>query len=83
MQSPSRRRSDKQVTGGFCKRFGAAAVHRKYATVEQVKAAILEQLDDDLNGREHRRLGSILFDKGWITKAQIEAVLQEIRKEVG
>ncbi len=83
MQSRSRRRSDKQVNGGFCKRFGSVAFRKKCATAEQVKAAILEQLDDDLNGREHRLLGFILSDKGWITEAQIEAVLLEVRRAVG
>jgi hypothetical protein len=82
MNAHHRRRSDKQVTSDFCRRFGAVAVHRKYATADQVKAAIMEQLDDDINGREHRLLGSILYDKGWITDDQIEAVLLEIRKSI-
>jgi len=71
------------MTCKFCKRFGAVAAQKKYATVDQVKAAILEQLDDDMNGREHRLLGSILYDKGWITEGQIEAVLLEVRKAGG
>lgn len=75
-----RRKSDKQVTGDFCRRFGAIAVHKKFSTAEQVKSAIMEQLEDDMSGREHRLLGSILYDKGWITEDQIEAVLRELKK---
>jgi hypothetical protein len=82
MEIRHRRKSDKQVTGDFCKRFGAVAVHKKFSTAEQVKTAIMEQLDDDINGREHRLLGTILFDKGWITEDQIEAVLMEIKKTI-
>jgi len=45
-----------------------------------VKSAIMEQVEDDLNGREHRLLGSILHDRGLITENQIETVLLELRK---
>jgi hypothetical protein len=80
MRIPRRRRSDKHDTGESCRRFGTVAVNRKFATIEQVRSAILEQLEDDVNGREHRLLGSILYDKGWISEEQIEAILKEIRK---
>ncbi len=80
MNIRNRRKSDKQVTSDFCKRFGAIAVHKKFCTAEQVKSAIMEQFDDDIGGKEHRLLGSILYDKGWITEDQIEAVLVEVRK---
>ncbi len=82
MQSHHRRRSDKRLTGEVCRRFGAIAVRLKYCSVEQVKAAITEQLEDNINGREHRLLGSILYDKGWISEGQIEAVLLELRKTI-
>ncbi len=83
MRSHNRRKSDKRdVTDDFCKRFGAVAVHRKYCTGEQVKTAIAEQLEDDINGREHRLLGSILYDKGWITEEQIEAVIVALKKTI-
>ena len=45
-----------------------------------VKAAVNEQIDDDINGREHRLLGTILYDNGFITEYQIEVVLQELKK---
>ncbi len=77
-----RRRSDKPVTDAACRRFGAIAVHLKFCTVEQVKSAMTEQLEDNINGREHRLLGSILYDKGWISETQIETVLLELRNAI-
>ncbi len=67
------------MTDAGCRRFGAIAVHLQFCTVEQVKSAMTEQLEDNINGREHRLLGSILYDKGWISESQIEAVLLELR----
>lgn len=82
MNTPKRRKSDNKVTGEFCERFGAIAVRMGFVTLEQVKAAISEQVDDDINGREHRLIGSIFYDHGWITEGQIEAVLLELRKSL-
>lgn len=75
-----RRKNDRNVAGEFCQRFGVAAAHRGFVTLEQVKQAMAEQIDDDMNGREHRLLGSILYDRGWLTEDQIEMVLIEIKK---
>jgi hypothetical protein len=77
-----RRKSDNQVTGDFCQRFGTIAVRKGFVTPEEVKRAIIEQLDDNISGREHRLLGSILFGNGLITEVQIEAVLQELKKTI-
>jgi hypothetical protein len=80
MAQPKRRKHDEDVTGYFCHRFGAIAVHKGFVTIDEVKAAIMEQVEDDLNGREHRILGIILHDRGLITENQIETVLLELRK---
>ena len=80
MVRPNRRKSDATVTGEHCQRFGAIAVRKGFVSIEDVKAAVNEQIDDDINGREHRLLGTILYDKGVITEYQIEVVLQELKK---
>jgi hypothetical protein len=80
MEHPRRRKGDEGVTGEFCNRFGAVAVNKGLVTVGELKAAIMEQIDDDVNGREHRLLGSILYEKGLITEGQIEDVLLELKK---
>lgn len=81
MEYQKRRKRD-QVTGEFCQRFGAVAVHKGFVTLDQVKLAMNEQIDDDLNGREHRLLGTILVDHGWLSDHQIEAVLLELRRSL-
>lgn len=79
MRNPRRRKNDAAVAGDFCRRFGAIAVHKGFVTGDQVKIALTEQVDDNLQGREHRLLGSILFDRGWITEQQIEQILVTLR----
>lgn len=61
----------------YCRRFGQVAVERGFITPEQLKEALAEQVDDDLNKKRHRLLGEILFDKNWMTANQVEAVLDE------
>jgi hypothetical protein len=52
-----------------------------FITLEQLKEAINEQIDDDLANRPHRFLGEILFAKEWITREQIDIILDELYKE--
>jgi len=80
MDPRKRRKSDNDVTGDICHRFGAIAVHKRFITLDQLKTAVLIQVDDDVNGREHRLLGTILFDRGLLTEDQIDAVLQDLKK---
>ncbi|MEW6666526.1 MAG: hypothetical protein AB1512_15050 [Thermodesulfobacteriota bacterium] len=65
-------------TREWCFRFGNIAVKRGFVTKEQVKQALLEQIDDDLNDRPHRLIGEILFVKDWITWEQMDVVLKEL-----
>jgi hypothetical protein len=80
MEERRKKKKDEGVTGEFCERFGAVAVHKGFSTIEQVKQAIAEQIDDDVQGREHRLIGTILYQNGWITEEQIELVLRDLRK---
>jgi hypothetical protein len=80
MDPQKRRKSDDGVTSEICHRFGAIAVHKGFITLDELKTAVLIQVDDDVNGREHRLLGSILFDRGLITEDQIDTVLLELKK---
>jgi hypothetical protein len=80
MVHPKRRKTDAPLTGDYCQRFGAIAVRKGFVSIEEVKSAISEQIDDNINGREHRLLGTILYDNGFITEDQIEIVLQELAK---
>lgn len=80
METLKRRKNDVDVTSGLCRRFGAIAVRKGFVTIDEMKAAIMEQIDDNISGREHRLLGSILFSKGLITESQIEIVLLELKQ---
>ncbi len=59
-------------------RFGIIAVYRKHITLDQVKHALAEQVEDNVMGRPHRRLGEILKKHGWIKEAQRESILKEM-----
>jgi hypothetical protein len=61
-----------------CRRFASIAVERGFITAEQAKAALAQQMDEDLANRPHRVLGAILMDKGWITPERIDVVLNEL-----
>ena len=82
MVHPKRRKTDAMVTGDHCQRFGEIAVQKGFVSLEEVKSAIGEQIDDDVNGREHRLLGTILYDNGFITEYQVDVVLQELKKNL-
>jgi len=80
MDLPNREKCDDDVTSDLCRRFGSIAVKKGFVTIEELNAAVMEQIDDDARGCEHRLLGSILYDRGMITEHQIEAVLLELKK---
>ena len=40
--------------------------------------ALSEQVEDDLSDRQHRLIGSIFLEKGWMNPEQIEIVLNEL-----
>lgn len=71
----------KRVQNEYYPRSGHIAVMMGFITIEQLKDAINEQIDDDIAERPHRFIGEILFDKGWITKEQIDIILDELYKE--
>lgn len=77
-----RRKSDSDVPSCLCHRFGAIAVLKGFVTIDEVKTAIMDQVEDDLSGREHRLLGNILFEEGLMNENQIETVMLELRKQV-
>jgi len=69
---------EKASRSDTCERFVAIAVKKGFVTADQARAALLEQLDDDLSNRQHRLVGAILFQKNWITVEQIDVVLGEL-----
>jgi diguanylate cyclase (GGDEF)-like protein/PAS domain S-box-containing protein len=72
---------DRELSIKYCHKFGKIAVDMGFVTAEQVKEALAEQIDDDMNDKVHRLIGEIMFMKGWITFEQIDLVLLELSKE--
>jgi hypothetical protein len=61
-------------------RFGTIAVKRGFVTKEQVLEAMKIQMERDLDGLEHRLIGSILYSMGYITLPQIDEVAEAVKK---
>ena len=68
----------KIISEKYCPRFGQTAVEMGFITEVQLKEGIWLQVAEDLTGQKHRLLGSILFDKGWMTTDQVETVMNSI-----
>ncbi len=62
-------------------RFGSIAVYRGYASLDKIQRALVEQVEDDVMGRPHRRLGEILLDHDWMTAEQVRTILEEMGVE--
>ena len=61
-------------------RFGTIAVKKGFVTKEQVLEAMKIQMERDLDGLEHRLIGSILYSMGYITLPQIDEVAEDVKK---
>ena len=59
-------------------RFGSNSVFRGYVTLEQIQQALAEQVEDNVNRRPRRLLGTIIREKGWITEEQEKSILTEM-----
>jgi hypothetical protein len=55
-------------------------VKRGFVTKEQVLEAMKIQMERDLDGLEHRLIGSILYSMGYITLSQIDEVAEAVKK---
>lgn len=77
----------KNLSNKFCPRFGQLAVDMGYITEEQLKDALCLQVHENISGNKHRMLGTILFEKGWLSSDQVDTVMnslmETIRKESG
>ena len=71
----------KEISNKYNPRFGQISVESGYVTPEQVKQALLEQVEDDIAHRPHRLLGEIMLAKGWMTSNQIKKVLNKLHKQ--
>ncbi|MBC8413808.1 MAG: hypothetical protein ISR96_08905 [Nitrospira sp.] len=59
-------------------RFGQTAVEMGLATIQQVKEALAQQVEDNINNRTHRLIGKIMMENGWITPEDVLKVLDKV-----
>ena len=72
--------NDKELAMRYANHFGAIAIRKGFVSTKQVKEALAEQtIYHSFTGlRQHKLIGEILFENGWITLNQVEHVLKEI-----
>jgi hypothetical protein len=62
------------------KRFGVIAVEKGFISKDQLYEAIKIQIDEDLLSMPHRLIGRILIRLGYLTDAQAQEILVDMRK---
>jgi hypothetical protein len=60
------------------KRFGVIAVEKGFITKDQLFEALKVQITEELEKKEHRLIGRILYDLELLTLSQIDEVLDTI-----
>ena len=60
------------------KRFGTVAIEKGFVEPEHIFEAMEIQILENLEGTEHRLIGQILWEKGYITTKQIDEVVKSM-----
>ena len=64
--------------GKLDKRFGAVAIDKGFITLENLVEAMKIQILENLQGPDHRLIGQILWEEGYIKTEQINEVLESM-----
>ncbi|MGD8981516.1 MAG: hypothetical protein PVF42_07985 [Desulfobacterales bacterium] len=64
--------------GRLDKRFGAVAIDKGFITLENLIEAMKIQILENLQGLDHRLIGQILWEEGYIKTEQINEVLKSM-----
>jgi len=64
--------------GKLDKRFGAVAIEKGFITLENLIEAMKIQILENLQGIDHRLVGQILWEEGYIKTEQINEVLKSM-----
>ena len=64
--------------GRLDKRFGAVAIEKGFITLENLIEAMKIQILENLQGFDHRLIGQILWEEGYIKTEQINEVLKSM-----
>ena len=60
------------------KRFGTIAVEKGFITLDQLVRAINVQVVNNIEKKEHKLIGTILYEQGLLTNGQIDEVLSAL-----
>ncbi|MBN2063126.1 MAG: hypothetical protein JW882_22165 [Deltaproteobacteria bacterium] len=60
-------------------RFGTIALEKGFITKAQLIDALIAQVDDNIEKKRHRLIGTILFELGYITHREIDEVLDGLK----
>ena len=64
--------------GQFRRRFGFMAVKKGFITLDQLIEAMKIQVRGEINNGEHRLIGTILMELGFLNSSQVNEVLESI-----
>jgi len=64
--------------GKLDKRFGAVAIDKGFITLDHLIEALKIQTLENLDGSDHRLIGQILWEKGYLETGQIKEVLKSM-----
>jgi hypothetical protein len=62
-------------------RFGVVAIQKGFVTLEQAVDALEIQVKENTLEGEHRLIGQILLELGFISQSQIDEVLQTLEQK--
>ena len=62
----------------YAYRFGKIAVLKGFITEQQLVQALDEQIGHNLINDNHKLIGEILLEKGWMTQDQVGIVLENL-----
>ena len=68
----------KEISRKYCLRFGQIAVESGLISEAQLAQALAWQVHQEISGSRHLLLGEILFEKDWMSAAQIDQVLTDL-----
>ncbi|OGP96828.1 MAG: hypothetical protein A2Z39_04480 [Deltaproteobacteria bacterium RBG_19FT_COMBO_46_9] len=59
-------------------RFGIIAIDKGFIIAEQLIEALRTQVIGDIEQKEHKLIGTILLERGLVTREQIDEVVKEL-----
>lgn len=66
------------VKDGFGEGFGAKSIAKGFITIDQFLEAMKVQVLEDLDKGNHRPLGQILFELGYMNNSQVKEILESM-----